>query len=254
MSDNSQGRSGSAINITRPTRSPILTRNATMSTTVLSSNANVRNGQNGSNGTSSLTMNRRNRTYPPAPSGTISSNEAAITSESTSFYGSSDEATNLMTVAPFATLPQSIANRRLQAELKQLVEYPLAKCQASPREENILQWTAVIEGPEGSVYERGTFFVELVFTENYPFVAPKVIFLTRIYHCNINSQGKVCMDPISSGWKSTMTISTILQSLISLLYACNPKDALVPSIAEQYLKQPEEYDKMARIWTKRYAQ
>lgn len=62
------------------------------------------------------------------------------------------------------------------------------------------------------------------------------------------------MDPITNGWNSCMTISTILQSLISLLYACNPKDALVPSIADQFLKNPEEYDKMARIWTQRYAQ
>jgi ubiquitin-protein ligase len=67
-----------------------------------------------------------------------------------------------------------IANRRLLAELKQLEEFPLNRCQVSPREENILQWTAVIEGPENTVYENGTFFVELLFSESYPFVAPKV--------------------------------------------------------------------------------
>lgn len=61
------------------------------------------------------------------------------------------------------------------------------------------------------------------------------------------------MDKISSHWNSTMTISTVLQSIVSLLYSCNPLDALVTSIAEQYVKEPAEYEKMARIWTQRYA-
>lgn len=62
------------------------------------------------------------------------------------------------------------------------------------------------------------------------------------------------MDTIINDWNSCMTISTILQSLISLLYACNPNDSLVPSIANQFLKNPEEFKKMARLWTQRYAQ
>ena len=67
-----------------------------------------------------------------------------------------------------------VANQRLLTELNQLEKYPLAGCIASPREENIFQWTAVIDGPENTVYEGGTFFVELVFGEDYPFSAPKV--------------------------------------------------------------------------------
>ncbi|KAH7728725.1 ubiquitin-conjugating enzyme E2 E2 [Aphelenchoides avenae] len=153
----------------------------------------------------------------------------------------------------YATATSSIAARRLLKEIEHLKKHPLTGCSAAPREENILQWTAVIEGPPNTVYEGGTFFVELIFSEEYPFIAPKVSFLTRIYHCNINSQGKVCVDRISSGWNSAMTISTVLQSIVSLLYSCNPRDALVSSIAEQYVKEPEEYEKMARIWTQRYA-
>jgi ubiquitin-protein ligase len=157
------------------------------------------------------------------------------------------------TSTPYGTVATSIASSRLLKEIDQLKRHPLTGCTAAPHEDNILQWTAAIEGPPSTVYEGGTFFVELQFTDEYPFVAPKIAFLTRIYHCNINSQGKVCMDRTSSSWKSTMTISTVLESLISLLYACNPEDALVTSIAEQYMKEPAEYEKMARIWTERYA-
>lgn len=67
-----------------------------------------------------------------------------------------------------------IAARRLLKEIDHLKKHPLTGCTAAPREENILMWTAVIEGPPNTVYEGGTFFVELSFAEDYPFVAPKV--------------------------------------------------------------------------------
>lgn len=60
--------------------------------------------------------------------------------------------------------------------MKQLEDSPLAGCQASPREENIFHWTAVIDGPVDTVYEGGAFFVELLFNSQYPFLAPKVFF------------------------------------------------------------------------------
>ncbi|KAL3087291.1 hypothetical protein niasHT_020554 [Heterodera trifolii] len=148
----------------------------------------------------------------------------------------------------------SIAAQRLHAEFKQLSQLPLQGCQASPNCENIFQWIAVIEGPKETVYEGGTFFVELNFNKNYPFVAPEVVFLTRIYHCNISNQGKMRLQVISrQSWRPSFGVATVLQSIISLLYNCDPYNSLVPFIGEQYQQQPEEFNKAARIWTERFA-
>jgi len=49
-------------------------------------------------------------------------------------------------------------------------------------------------GPEGSPFEGGIFQLELFLPEDYPMSAPKVRFITKIYHPNIDKLGRICLD------------------------------------------------------------
>eukprot|EP00041_Stephanoeca_diplocostata_P020115 m.443005 g.443005 ORF g.443005 m.443005 type:complete len:165 (-) comp21479_c0_seq6:1874-2368(-) len=147
----------------------------------------------------------------------------------------------------------SASAKRIQKELVEITRDPPCNCSAGPKGDDIYNWVSTIMGPANSVYEGGVFFLDIGFPQDYPFKPPKVTFRTRIYHCNINSSGAICLDILKDMWSPALTISKVLVSICSLLTDCNPEDPLVGSIAQQFLGNKEVHDETAREWTKRYA-
>tara|TARA_B100001769_G_scaffold274121_1_gene271801 strand:- start:603 stop:1052 length:450 start_codon:yes stop_codon:yes gene_type:complete len=143
--------------------------------------------------------------------------------------------------------------KRIKKELEELEHDPPSNCSAGPSGDDIYNWDATLMGPAGSVYEGGVFQLSIIFPSNYPFKAPKIKFVTRIYHPNINSAGGICLDVLKDQWSPALTISKILLSICSLLDDPNPDDPLVPDIADQYTNNRVIYDMTAREWTAKYA-
>ncbi|CAO3589900.1 unnamed protein product [Absidia cylindrospora] len=143
--------------------------------------------------------------------------------------------------------------RRISKELAEISLDPPSNCNAGPKGDNIYEWVATIAGPDDSPYAGGIFFLDVVFPKEYPFKPPKISFRTRIYHCNINSKGAICLDILKDNWSPALTISKVILSICSLLTDANPNDPLVGSIAQEYILDREKHDSNARDWTKRYA-
>ncbi|KAF9109616.1 ubiquitin-conjugating enzyme E2 E3 [Mortierella sp. AM989] len=152
-----------------------------------------------------------------------------------------------------ATSSLSSSSKRIQKELAEINLDPPCNCSAGPKGDDLFEWVSTITGPSGSPYASGVFFLDITFPQEYPFRPPKIVFRTRIYHCNINSQGVICLDVLKENWSPALTISKVLLSILSLLTDANPYDPLVASIANQYLNEREEHDRIAKEWVKRYA-
>ena len=144
----------------------------------------------------------------------------------------------------------------IQNEFTELVDLgkdPPANCSAGPVGDDMFHWQATIMGPDDSPYSGGVFFLDIHFPADYPFKPPKVHFTTRIYHCNINSNGGICLDILKDQWSPALTISKVLLSICSLLTDPNPDDPLVPDIAQLLKTDRGRHDSTAREWTSKYA-
>eukprot|EP01026_Neomeris_dumetosa_P049729 TRINITY_DN4352_c0_g2_i1.p2 TRINITY_DN4352_c0_g2~~TRINITY_DN4352_c0_g2_i1.p2 ORF type:complete len:150 (+),score=4.59 TRINITY_DN4352_c0_g2_i1:86-535(+) len=147
-----------------------------------------------------------------------------------------------------------MAQKRIQKELKDLQNDPPTQCSAGPQsQDDIFKWSATIMGPPESPYAGGVFMVQIQFPPDYPFKPPKVNFMTKVYHPNINSNGSICLDILKEQWSPALTISKVLLSICSLLTDPNPDDPLVPEIAHIYKTDRKRYEETARAWTAKYA-
>ena len=142
---------------------------------------------------------------------------------------------------------------RLSKELKDLQKHPPSNCSAGPVNENLFEWKATIIGPMDSPYKGGIFYLSINFPRDYPFKPPKVKFVTKVYHPNINNSGEICLDILKDQWSPALVTSKLLLSICSLLTDPNPDDPLVVEIAKQYREDKDKYLCEAKTWTKLHA-
>lgn len=143
--------------------------------------------------------------------------------------------------------------KRIIKETERLVSDPVPGIVATPSEDNLRYFEVTIDGPNSSPYSNGKFQLELYLPVDYPMSPPKVRFLTKIYHPNIDKLGRICLDVLKDNWSPALQIRTILLSIQALLGAPNPDDPLANDVAQAWKENEKEAIAVAKEWTEKYA-
>lgn len=118
---------------------------------------------------------------------------------------------------------------------------------------DIFNWEATILGPPDSPYVGGKFLLKIEFPVQYPFKAPKLKFLTKVYHPSVQLEsGDVCTDVVGQ-WGPTLNARHCLQVVYSMLQSPESDHPLEESVAQQLRDKPKEFEKMAKKYTKEFA-
>ncbi|KAJ3616770.1 hypothetical protein Zmor_009033 [Zophobas morio] len=122
--------------------------------------------------------------------------------------------------------------KRIFKETLLLLQDPEPGFICSPDPDNYRYFHITMDGPKDTPYAGGNFQLELFLPDGYPMVPPKVRFLTKIYHPNIDSLGRICLDILKDQWSPALQIRKVLISIQVLLSVPNPDDPLSDDVAE----------------------
>lgn len=146
---------------------------------------------------------------------------------------------------------------RLLKELKRMKDHPPHGIDMWSVSDSIDNFEAMIEGPENTPYQGGEFRLTISVPQEYPNIPPVIKFKTRIYHPNIDSQGRICLDSLKQeplgSWKPAITLETVLIQIQLLLANPNEHDPLEIEIGKQYQQHRDQYEKEAKRMTELYA-
>lgn len=143
--------------------------------------------------------------------------------------------------------------RRLMRELSELQTNPPEGVRVVTSEDNLLDVTGIIEGPEGTPYEGGYFRVKFAFTEEFPAAPPRCRLMTKIFHPNVSSSGEICVNTLKKDWKSSYGIGHILVTVKCLLIYPNPESALDEEAGKLLLENYDSYCERAKLITSVHA-
>ena len=105
----------------------------------------------------------------------------------------------------------------------------------------------------------------IIFPSDYPLHGPEFKFLNKIYHLNVDKNssenfGHISLNHINS-WtvtggvkgKKFYNVKNALFDIFCLFFKQGFESAYDEKQADEYMNNRSEFDRIARIWTKKYA-
>ncbi|XP_047444520.1 uncharacterized protein LOC125010181 [Mugil cephalus] len=144
-------------------------------------------------------------------------------------------------------------DKRILEELKSLHCDPHPFFRVFPSESDFTFWRILMQGPPDTPYAKGVFELYCQFGAEYPVKPPLVRFVTRVYHCNVNSVGRICHSIFTRSYNAHITMRDVFDAVYGLLIIPEPDDPLDSILAEEFLTSREIYEWEAKKHTEEHA-
>ena len=110
------------------------------------------------------------------------------------------------------------------AEAKKFKESNIILCNQN---DDVFTWKGYLFGPNDSPYKDSIFEIRLNLLDTYPMVPPKITFITKIFHPNINfDTGEVCLDILKEQWTPAWTLESACLAILDIMSNPNPDSPL----------------------------
>ncbi|XP_037953423.1 ubiquitin-conjugating enzyme E2-18 kDa-like [Teleopsis dalmanni] len=146
------------------------------------------------------------------------------------------------------------APKRLELEVQEVTESNFAALRNFKQElNNLLRWTVLI-APDSPPYDEGAFLLEVNFKPDYPFMPPRLHFVTKVYHPNVQENGLICMPILFvENWKPTTRMTQVLQVLVALMNDPIAEMPIRADLGKMFLMDHDKYMRLATDFTKQTA-
>ena len=131
-----------------------------------------------------------------------------------------------------------------------------------PRENDFFEWRCTMIGPSDTNYKNGLFYLRVLFPDNYPYEKPEVMFITPIYHVNVNHKmqygekidplGHVCISTLNY-WKPNYNMRKVFLDIFALFYLGNPDSPFSKERKDEMTNNRALYEQKVKYFTNKYA-
>ena len=136
---------------------------------------------------------------------------------------------------------QSVGELRLQKELADLSLPKNMSINFPDGVDKIMHFEITIK-PEEGIYKDGSFIFDFSILDTYPYEAPKVLCKTKVFHPNIDREGRICLNILREDWKPVLSILSVFYGLQFLFSSPNPEDPLNKEAAQMMQDNARQFE------------
>ncbi|KAI6196853.1 UBIQUITIN-CONJUGAT-2 domain-containing protein [Aphelenchoides besseyi] len=154
--------------------------------------------------------------------------------------GTGSNQTNLTAIQQSSL--KSVSQKRVKKELEILLKRkPAFVKELIVDPKNARQWKITIL-PNVHPFNLAAFRLSVNLHEDYPFKPPHLLFITSIWHPNINTKGEICASILQiENWKPSTTITAILEAVLAILDNPDVGRFINEEAAEMYVNNRQKF-------------